>query len=272
MDMTTPRPLVLVSCSTENIDMPGFALLEHQAVFARYIDAVGHAFDCTVLLLPAHEAVPAAVRHYAVLADGIVLTGAASNVAPDIYGGARCEAPERLDVLRDWTTLPLVRCAVEEGVPLLGICRGMQEINVALGGTLHQDVHEIPGRRDHRSDKQRVFADRYHAAHPLHIVPGGWLASTARQYALPIDDFQVNSLHRQAVDRLGLGVVVDATADDGTIEALHVPGARALTIGVQWHAEWYVDDTPLHRVILAEFGRACRARADRRLHTTKAVS
>lgn len=258
--MSRPRPIILISCSHTLFEVPGIGSLRHQAVFERYVDAVSSAMDSTPLLLPALHRQPEAIRDYARLADGILLTGDASNIAPELYGGVLSEASDLQDVDRDETVLPLVRAAIAEGVPLLGICRGLQEINVALGGGLHQRVHEVPGRHNHRAPRDRSFPERYLPAHPLLVQKGSWLEDVLLARGIVPSQLRVNSLHGQAIDKLGQSVIVQATADDGTVEAIRVGNAPALTIGVQWHAEWYIQETPLHAAIFDEFRQACLKR------------
>jgi putative glutamine amidotransferase len=265
-----PRPVVLVSCSYEDFDVQGFGTLKHQAVFERYVDAIVSAFDCTPLLLPALGDAERA-REYAELADGAVLTGAASNIAPVLYGGLYPEDAAKLDPRRDGTTLPFVRAAIAAGVPVLGLCRGLQEMNVALGGTLHQRVHEMPTRADHRAPRDRPVAERYLPAHSLRVRENSWLESILVARGIDVRTLSVNSLHGQAIDALGRGVVVEATAEDGTVEAIRVADAPAFAFGVQWHAEWYVEQTPLHAAIFEEFGRACRDRRALRSRGSAAV-
>jgi len=195
--------------------------------------------------------------------DGVLLTGSPSNVEPHHYGGPPPppESPE--DPARDATTLPLIRRALRLGVPLLAICRGLQELNVALGGTLHQAVQDVPGRFDHRSDKSLPpGGERYRLAHPVRLAPGGEL----QRLLEGAQAIEVNSLHGQAVDRLADGLIVEATAPDGTIEAVRVASAPAFAVGVQWHPEWRVLDDPASRRLFAAFGAACRARARARSH------
>jgi putative glutamine amidotransferase len=141
-------------------------------------------------------------------------------------------------------------------VPLLAICRGIQELNVALGGTLHQEVHELPGRLDHRSNKSVPMHERYEAAHQIRLTPGGTLQALLGGAA----EIEVNSLHGQAIDRLAPGLAVEAIAQDGTIEAVSVTGAPAFALAVQWHPEWRVLDNPVSRRLFAAFGAACRTR------------
>lgn len=187
--------------------------------------------------------------------DGLMLTGSRTNVEPYHYGKDIFDGDEA-DPHRDATVLPLTRAAVAAGVPVLAICRGIQELNVALGGSLHQKVHEIPGRIDHRADRSRELEDRFLLRHKIAIRRDGPLARFAGG-----EEALVNSLHGQAIDRLADGLVVEATAPDGTIEAVSMPGAKAFTLGVQWHAEWDFEDVPLYRTLVAAFGEAVHARA-----------
>jgi putative glutamine amidotransferase len=201
--------------------------------------------------------------------DGLLITGARSNVEPHHYGAllpAAHELADLRDPARDATVLPLIREAIAVGVPLLAICRGLQELNVALGGTLHQEVHALPGRLDHRSDKSVPPQERYRDAHPVALTPGGRLQALLDGAT----EIRVNSLHGQAIDRLAPGLVVEAVAADGTLEAVSVAGAAAFALAVQWHPEWRVLDNPVSRALFAAFGAACRARqAARNAGTTR---
>jgi putative glutamine amidotransferase len=188
--------------------------------------------------------------------DGLLLTGSPSNVEPLRYGGPPARAETPLDPRRDATTLPLALRAVETGLPLLAICRGHQELNVALGGTLHQHVHEVPGRFDHRPASGLPTARRYAASHAVDIAPDGVLARLTGGATSAM----VNSLHGQAIDRLACGLAIEAHAADGTIEAVRVTGAPGFAIGVQWHPEWLLED-PLSGGVLREFAHAAAAHA-----------
>jgi putative glutamine amidotransferase len=192
--------------------------------------------------------------------DGLLLTGSPSNVEPRHYDGPPSVEGTAHDPDRDATTLPLIRMAVRDGVPLFAICRGIQELNVALGGTLHQRLWEVPGRIDHRSDKSKPPLERYEPAHPVSLRMGGPLAVLAGT-----SEISVNSLHAQAIDRLAPALQAEAHAGDGTIEAVSVKSARAFAIGVQWHAEWRAAEDPLSSALFRAFGDACRARARARV-------
>lgn len=191
--------------------------------------------------------------------DGLLLTGSPSNVEPHLYSG-QASAPGTLhDPERDATTLPLIRAAVAAGVPVLGICRGVQELNVAFGGSLHQKVHEIGTFMDHREPENEPVEVQYAPAHPLHVQPGGVLAGLG----LP-GEIRVNSIHGQGVERLAPGLRVEALAPDGLIESVSVEGASSFALGVQWHPEWQVRSNPDYLAIFQAFGDACRKRASQR--------
>ena len=191
--------------------------------------------------------------------DGLLFSGSPSNVEPHHYSGPESDAGTLHDIARDATTLPLIRAAIAAGVPLLGICRGFQEINVALGGTLHQKVHEIPGFMDHREPAGEPVEVQYAARHVVDVQPGGILAGIG----LPAQ-IQVNSIHGQGVARLAPGLRVEALAPDGLVEAFSVEGARAFALGVQWHPEWQVRSNPNYLAIFQAFGKACGKRARQR--------
>ncbi|WDS37163.1 gamma-glutamyl-gamma-aminobutyrate hydrolase family protein [Pseudoxanthomonas sp.] len=189
--------------------------------------------------------------------DGLLLTGAVSNIEPHHYSDEPSWCGNLHDPARDGTTLPLVRAALAAGVPVLAICRGFQEVNVALGGALHQKVHEVPGLMDHREDKDAPLDVQYGPAHAVTLAPGGLLAAFGGTQQ------QVNSLHGQGVKRLADELIVEATAPDGLIEAFRHAGGTFL-LGVQWHPEWKVTQNAFYAGIFRAFGDACRARA--RLH------
>lgn len=191
--------------------------------------------------------------------DGLLFTGSPSNVEPHHYAGPPSVPGTLHDPARDATTLPLIRKAVARGVPVLGICRGFQEVNVAFGGSLHQRVHEVPGYLDHRDDESQPLDVQYGPAHEVTLEPGGLLRALADS-----ERVRVNSLHWQGIDRLGEGLLVEARAPDGLIEAFRVGQASGFALAVQWHPEWKVMSNSFSRALFAAFGAACRQRADRR--------
>ncbi len=191
--------------------------------------------------------------------DGLLLTGSPSNVEPHRYQGPASEAGTLHDPARDALTLPLIRAAVTAGVPLLGICRGFQEMNVAYGGSLYQKVHETGRHADHRESPDDPVEIQYGLRHPVRVQPGGWL----QRCGLPVE-IQVNSVHGQGVERLGEGLRIEALAPDGLIEAFSVEGARRFAVGVQWHPEWQVHDHPHYLALFEAFAEACAERARQR--------
>lgn len=188
--------------------------------------------------------------------DGLLFTGSPSNVEPRHYDGPPSSPGTLHDPARDATTLPLIRKAVEAGVPVFGICRGFQEMNVAFGGTLHQKLHEVPGLLDHRDDESQPLEVQYGPAHDVTLEPGGVLRSLADQ-----DRVRVNSLHSQGIDRLGPPLAVEARAPDGVVEAFRVRAAQSFALAVQWHPEWKVLANPFSRALFAAFGQAAAQRS-----------
>jgi len=186
--------------------------------------------------------------------DGLYLTGSPSNVEPRHYMGEPAAPGTWLDPQRDVAALALIPAAIRIGMPLLAICRGFQELNVACGGTLHQKVHEVPGYRVHRENPEDAVEVQYGDAHPVRFTAGGLLEKiTAATGAV------VNSVHSQGIDRLAEGLAVEAVAEDGLIEAVRVAGAVGFTLAVQWHPEWKATDNPVSNAIFRAWGNACRA-------------
>lgn len=215
---------------------------------ARYAAAVFEAAGALPLMIP-----PMGKAQVAVLdrLDGLLLPGSPSNVHPSHYDGGESRTPDHHDPARDSTALPLIRAAIARGVPLLAICRGIQELNVALGGTLHQRVHELPGCRDHRAGSGSI-EEKYGPKH--RVTLSGRLARL-----VGAREILVNSLHGQAIDRPAPGLVVEARATDGTIEAVRADGVAGFAIGVQWHPEWRCAGNPASLALFRAFGDACRA-------------
>jgi putative glutamine amidotransferase len=222
----------------------------------KYIDAVRLA-GCHPLIVPSLEA--GEIEPLLDLADGILLTGSPSNVHPRHFGEDVYDPTLPLDPDRDDWTLPLIPRALERGVPLFAICRGFQEANVALGGSLYQAVQEVPGRRDHRGAADAPAEVVYGLAHPVDVVPGGALESIVGTGRI-----DVNSVHGQGVNRLAQGLRVEARAPDGLVEAFSMPDAAAFNLCVQWHPEWQAASNPVSVQLFKAFGAACRARRDRR--------
>jgi putative glutamine amidotransferase len=248
-DMHTP-PLIGVSACLKSFE--GF---NFHSVGAKYVDSVVLGAHGVPLLIPALGTL---LRIDALIdrLDGLMLTGSPSNVAPHHYDGPPPREGNEDDHDRDATTLPLIRAAIDRGLPLFAICRGIQELNVALGGSLNQHVQELEGRIDHRSDKTVPHHERYEVAHDVALTPGGLLAGIFDGAA----SIPVNSLHGQGIDRLADRLVVEATAPDGTIEAVCVADAPGFALGVQWHPEWRVLENPYSMRLFTAFGAACRER------------
>jgi len=245
------KPLVGISCCTKLFGPYGMA---NHAASDTYVRAVDQVVDAVPVLLPANGDA-ADIETLLARLDGIILTGSRSNVHPDLYGGPPHAEGTPEDVKRDAVTLRLIRAAITAGVPVLAVCRGLQELNVALGGTLHQRLQDLPGRIDHSTPLHANPRIRTGMAHSLCLAPGGWLHRIAKA-----DSIGVNSLHNQGIDRLAPGLVADATAPDGTIEAVWLPTSRALTVGVQWHPEYDFSSNAVSHGIFAAFGAEVRNR------------
>jgi putative glutamine amidotransferase len=220
------------------------------AVGEKYIAAVRDGAHALPLLIPVLET-PIDIAEILDTVDGILLTGSPSNVAPKRYGGTSPRDGVLQDERRDATTLPLIRAIIDHGTPLLAVCRGFQELNVAHGGTLHQHVEEVPGRMDHREDKTAPLDVQYA---PIHDVT---LSGTLERIA-GTRTIKVNSLHGQGIDRLGDGLVAEAVAPDGQIEGVRVKDKAAFALGVQWHPEWRFWENEFSKALFNAFGEAMR--------------
>lgn len=219
----------------------------------KYIDAVREGSNALPLLIPVMEP-PLAPEDILEAVDGLLFTGSPSNVAPRLYGGPAPREGALQDEHRDSTAIPLLKAAIAMGKPVLCICRGFQELNVALGGTLYQHIQEVPGRHDHREDPNAPLGVQYGPAHEVTVEPGGLLAQIVRERT-----FQVNSLHSQGVDKLAPSLRAEAVAPDGQIEAVSLPSAKGFLFGVQWHPEWKWAGNPVSRAIYSAFGDALRS-------------
>ena len=217
----------------------------------KYIRAVAEGADAVPVLIPAMD-MGLGLQDLLDSCDGLLLTGSPSNVEPHRYGGP-ASAPGTLhDPDRDATTLSLIPKAVAAGLPVLAICRGFQEMNVAYGGTLWQRGHEVDGHLDHRDDESQPLDQQYGPAHEVLLEPGGLLSDIAGGAAL-----RVNSLHSQGVQQLGRGLAVEARAPDGLVEAFRDP-ATVFALGVQWHPEWQFEKNAFSRALFGAFGHASR--------------
>jgi len=245
--MSKMQPLIALPACVRQIGINPF-----HVVGDKYIRAVSDAAGGYPLVLPA---LGGALDRGDTLAriDGLLFTGSPSNVEPHIYGGSPSVPGTDHDPARDATTLPLIRDAIDLGMPVLCICRGIQELNVAFGGTLHQLIHDVPGRLDHREDKSAPRDVQYGPAHEIDISAGGILASL-----WPERTVSVNSLHSQGIDKPAARLAVEATAPDGQIEAVRVVEATGFALGIQWHPEWRVTENPFSMAIFEAFGAAAR--------------
>jgi putative glutamine amidotransferase len=242
-------PIVLVPACVTQIG----AHLNHTAQL-KYVAAVADGARCTPLIVPA---LGAATDFEALLAmaDGVMLTGSHSNVHASLYGEEIRDPSLPQDAARDATTLPLIRAAIKRGIPLLAICRGFQEVNVALGGSLHQAVHALDGMADHRENKHHTLDQQYAPSHRVLLDPGGRMMQILDGAA----EIMVNSLHGQGIKQLASGLAVEARADDGLVEAYRVADAKGFSLAVQWHPEWRFSENPDSVKLFRAFGDACRA-------------
>ncbi|MAW88366.1 MAG: gamma-glutamyl-gamma-aminobutyrate hydrolase [Phyllobacteriaceae bacterium] len=226
------------------------------------------AMDVAGVLPLAVPAMGANIDAAALLArmDGLLVTGSRTNVHPGHYGVEASERHEPFDPARDETSIALIRAAIAGGVPLLAICRGMQELNVALGGTLETEIQELEGVDDHRAPQGDHNDERFAIRHPASVKPGSCLAAI-----VGTGEIQVNSLHRQAIGDLAPGLAVDALAPDGTVEAVSVEGAQAFALGVQWHPEYWARTDAPSAAIFRAFGDAARKRALARQSTAESA-
>lgn len=248
------KPLVLVTADVKSID--GF---NWHAVNSTYLQAILKGSDAIPMILPS---LGAELDLDATLdqVDGVVATGSRSNVNPQLYGEASTEENGPYDPDRDATTLPLLKRAIERGIPVFAICRGMQELNVALGGTLLTEIQKLNGRKDHRAPASEQQDERFRIAHPVEVSSGGCL-----EEVIGAEPFEVNSLHRQAVGDLGNGLIIEAQAEDGTVEAMSVQDSPGYVLATQWHPEyWVMTDGPSKKLFSA-FGNAVRTYRQKRL-------
>ena len=242
------RPVVVIPACTKVIEEDIF-----DAVGRKYSAAIAEVAECQPLLVPL-GAGTTDIGAVLEIADAILLSGSRSNVAPEHYGEEVPIKPDQLDPLRDALTLPLIRAAVERKTPLFAICRGFQELNVALGGSLYQAVHDVNGHKDHRAKPDVPLDEAYGPVHPV-ILRGKLRDWVGR------DEIMVNSLHRQGIARLADGLKPEAFAEDGLIEAVRGPDEAAFCLGVQWHPEWSAKSNEVSKSLFRRFGAAAKGSA-----------
>ncbi|MFZ6748119.1 gamma-glutamyl-gamma-aminobutyrate hydrolase family protein [Undibacterium sp. Ren11W] len=241
------KPIVLMSMGAQ--ERSGH---EYQVMTKKYIrPLVEHAL-CVPVLAPTCFGVDD-LALYLSMVDGVYLTGAGSNIDPSLYGQENLTPEKTQDQDRDRFDLPLIYAALEMGLPLFGICRGMQELNVALGGDMHQKLYALPGMREHREDYNASVTQQYADVHMVKMVADTWFAKLMQQ-----EEIAVNSLHGQGIKTLGKGLQALAHAEDGLIEAVHLPEHKQFTLGVQWHPEWQAAQNPFSIRMFEAFGDACR--------------
>ena len=249
-----PRlPLIGLPADRKQIDEHPF-----QAVGEKYLRAIVDAGVGLPLILPSLDP-PLPLAPLLDDLDGVLLTGSLSNIEPHHYSDEPSYQDNLHDAARDANTLALVRLAIARKLPLLAVCRGLQEVNVALGGSLVQKVHEHEDYSDHRGDEELPLDLRYGPAHQILLSPGGLLAGIAGR-----ERVQVNSLHGQGIDKLGAGLLVEARAEDGLIEAVRLDSPAMFLLAVQWHPEWKMRENPFYLGTFQAFAAAVAARAQSR--------
>jgi putative glutamine amidotransferase len=219
--------------------------------------AVAEVAGCLPLIIPSDPRF-VSVEELLELCDGFLLTGGRPNVHPSEYGHEETPAHGFFDRGRDAVTLPLVRACVERGQPFLGICRGFQEVNVAMGGTLHPEIRDLPGRMNHRMPPDGTLEEQFALRHPVRLAQGGVF-----HRLFGAEEVMTNTLHGQGIAAPGSRIVIDGWAPDGTPEAIYVDGAPGFTLSVQWHPEWNAGADPVSRPLFEAFGAAAAAWAAR---------
>lgn len=214
--------------------------------------AVAHVAGCLPLLVPADPRL-VSVEELMDICDGFLFTGARPNVHPSHYGEDETPAHGEFDNSRDAVALPLIRALIDRGQPFFGICRGFQEMNVALGGTLYPEIRELPGRMNHRMPLDGTRADKFALRHTVTFSADGPFARIVGS-----EQVRTNSLHGQGIKTAGNTIVVDGTAEDGTPEAIYVENAVGFSLGVQWHPEWNAANDPVSQPLFSAFGDAVR--------------
>ena len=247
------KPLIGISCCTKLFGAFG---MPNHAASDTYVRATDAVVGGVPVLMPANGT-RADIAALVSRLDGFIFTGSRSNVSPDEYDGPPHAEGTPEDHARDAVTLRLIRAAIAADMPVLAICRGLQEFNVAMGGSLHQRLQDLPGRMDHSTPMQPNPKVRTAKAHSVRLANGSWLHRLAET-----PEIAVNSLHNQGIDRLAPALIAEAWAPDGTIEAIRAPANR-FAVGVQWHPEYDFETDAVSRAIFRAFGQAVRARQRR---------
>ncbi len=243
------KPVVLMSMGAQ--ERGGH---DYQVMTVKYIRPLVEHAGCVPLLAPTCFGTDD-LEQYLSMVDGVYLTGAGTNIDPTLYGQENLTPEKQQDKGRDTFDLPLIHAALKMGLPVFAICRGMQEINVALGGDLHQKLYAVPSKSDHREDSDEPIDQQYADVHQVQLEAGSWIARL-----LDKETIAVNSLHGQAIRTLGKGVRVLGRAEDSAIEVIDLPDFPQFTLGVQWHPEWKAAHNPNSVKMYTAFGDACRQR------------
>jgi len=246
MGWNMSKPIIGISTCFEKQGAHNYHQTGH-----KYITAISDVFNGFPLLIPSLGNKLDRQKLFEIV-DGLLFTGSYSNIEPHNYGGKPSDSGTKHDSNRDKTILPLIPEAIDAGIPILAICRGFQEMNVAYGGSLHQKVHEVNGMTDHREDSSKDLNGQYDIAHKVKIAPHGILDQISDE-----KEPMVNSVHWQGVDQLGNGLKVEGTAPDGLVEAFSVYDSHSFALSVQWHPEWKVMEDLFYKSIFKKFGDAC---------------
>lgn len=242
------RPIIAIPADIRHLDGADW-----HAAQTQYLSAALDVADVMSFIVPAFEEgndVDAILDRV----DGLLVSGSATNVHPSLYGVEAKDSDGPFDPARDATSLALIRRAIDRGIPMLAICRGIQELNVALGGTLASEIQEQPGVWDHRKPDDANRDAAYAIRQPVHIREGSCIATHLGMSG----EVQINSLHRQAIAKTAPRLQVEATAQDGTIEAVSVIDAKGFAVGVQWHPEYWAHTDAPSRALFEAFGKAVR--------------
>jgi putative glutamine amidotransferase len=246
MSQSNLKPLVGVVSDVRQIEPHSYHMAGD-----KYLRALAQAADVIPVIIPSLLS-DQAIEQWLTRMDGVFLTGAYSMADPDLYGEPRIDKPYDYDEQRDELSIQIVKTAIQRDIPIFAVCRGLQDINVALEGSLYQAVQEVPGMMDHREDKSAELSVQYGAAHSVSVTPGGLMHSILQE-----TEFEVNSLHSQGINRLGSGLKIEATAPDGLVEAVSITSMH-FGLAVQWHPEWEVMNHPNKKRLFQAFGQACR--------------